>query len=191
VGGREEKTKYSSSAELPSDPLRKLASTYRAAVVEQFLRFAKEVEDDASLLHPEKLAALMEAVSGISDAIDRLSRSAPEHAPELWENRSDKSENAYDFTRRVYRDYLPRGLSQPDIRSLDPKLYQAILDRRRRSPDRSLSLPNRSDVVDQVLRQFAGDPSLATVANTLPEMFRGRIRAYRTAVARRRRAKSL
>lgn len=171
-----------------SNSLRRLASTYRAAAVEEFGRLAREVEGHPSLLHVEKVATVLEALSAISEVLGRLSRTAPEIAPELWENRTDKNENAFEFTRRVYKDYLLRGLSKQNILSLDRKLYQAIADRERRYSDDSLSLPNQRAVTDSLLSKSGGEASFSKIVNSLPELFGQRIRLYYAIASRRRRA---
>lgn len=52
----------------------------------------------------------------------------PEHAPEIYSERADKSENAVDFLNRVWGPYIEAGiLFQDDIKRLgDARLVQAI-----------------------------------------------------------------
>ncbi|MDR3487394.1 MAG: hypothetical protein P4M05_21120 [Bradyrhizobium sp.] len=63
-----------------------------------------------------------------SDMTEHLTQhNVPEVAPELWLNRQDeRKENPWQFIERAYSDYLGKGLSRPDIRRLDPSLYQAF-----------------------------------------------------------------
>jgi hypothetical protein len=171
--------------------LDRLVGTHRTAAIEQFSKLATEIEEDSALAFPTRISILLKAVFCISDSIDRLSRSAPEKAPELWVNRADKSENAYEFTRRVYVDYLERGLSKPDIFSLDPKLYQAILDRHRRHKDRSLQLRNKRQVTDALLAELGNTISPAEIVDSLPEIFRQRLKLYRAVTGRRHRQTKL
>jgi hypothetical protein len=173
----------SDRATTPTEPL---ANLYRIAVADQFSR----LEDDPALPNQEKLLTLYAILTPLVSAIDRLSRTAPDRAPELWEDRVDKSENAYDFTRRVYRDYIERGLSKPDIFSLDPKLYQAIHDRRRRSKDNSLVLRSKREVTDVLLASLGPNFSLSDILNTIPRIFRRQVSLYSTASTRRHRSKA-
>lgn len=162
-----------------------LANLYRVAAIDQFSR----LEDDPALSHQDKLATLYVVLNNLVGVINRLSRTAPDRAPELFEYRADELENAYDFTRRVYRDYLERGLSMPDIFSLDRKLYQAIHDRRRYYKDHSLRLPRKRDVIDSLLARLGPDFSLSDIIESMPEIFRQQVTLYRTVSTRRRRSK--
>lgn len=177
------------TANLLQNSIRRLSNNYRTVAVEQFLRLAEEVEENPNLTYTEQLAVLLEAVHSISAVVGRLSRSFPEKAPELWEFREDKSENSYDFTRRVYHDYLERGLSRPDILSLDPKLYQAIHDRRRRYKDNSLNLRTKRQVNDALLTNVNPNFSLAEFTKNIPEIFRRPLGLYSTVTTRRHRSK--
>jgi hypothetical protein len=154
----------------------KLSKSYRAAAVEHFINQAKEVGENSSLLHAEKVATLFEAVYGISGVLDQILRSAPDAAPELFENRENKEENAFEFTRRVYSEFIERGLSKADIRRLDRKLYMGILNRERRFDDNSLKLQKKSAINDKLL---AALPSHAEIMASIPEIFRRQVKLYR------------
>ena len=179
----------STTDDLLQDSIQRLSNNYRTAAVEKFSRLAEEVEENPGLPYTEKLAILLEAVHSISNTVHMLSRSSPERAPELWEFRADKSENSYDFTRRVYHDYLERGLSRPDILSLDPKLYQAMHDRRRRYKDNSLNLPTKRQVNDALLAKVRPNFSLAEFTKNIPEIFLRPLSLYSTVTTRRHRNK--
>lgn len=53
----------------------------------------------------------------------------PETAPELYKNREDRKEKPDDFVRRVYADYLGKGLLRPHLKALDLGAYQALYKR--------------------------------------------------------------
>jgi hypothetical protein len=46
--------------------------------------------------------------------------------PELYRGRSDKGERPDRFFERVYRRHVPRGLTQADIRLVDPAYYNVL-----------------------------------------------------------------
>ena len=58
---------------------------------------------------------------------DRFSASElPDKAPELYKERSDRTEKPDAFIRRVYEPWLGKGLLRPHIKDLDKSLYQAL-----------------------------------------------------------------
>jgi hypothetical protein len=171
-----------SSSEALEGSLRRLHDSYRDTAVEHFEAFAQEIGQSPTLAYAQKVEILVNAVARITDLLDELTRPAPRVAPELFENRSDKNENAFQFTLRVYGQYLERGLSKANIRSLDPKLYQGILNRERRHRDDMLTLSTKAQMNDRLLAQFT---SLAEITASIPEVFRRRIQLYRTLAFRR------
>lgn len=64
----------------------------------------------------------------ISEKRERL---LPKSAPEVWAQRKGRKENAIEFLRRVWGEFMDQGiLYQDDIKRLgDPKLVQAVRDR--------------------------------------------------------------
>jgi hypothetical protein len=163
----------------------KLSASYRDTAVEHFARLSTEIEENTSIEDIIKIETLIAAFQSISGALNRLTERAPSNAPELWEYRENKNENAFEFTRRVYEKYLERGLSKHDIRALDFKLYNAIIDRERRYTDKSLVLLTKKAANDKLLAELEGSLSLANITDLLPGIFRDRLRLYRTATARR------
>jgi hypothetical protein len=164
------------------DPLGRLQGTYRDTAVDHFEAFAREIGQSAALDYDQKVEVLVNAVARITNVLDELTRPAPELAPELFEHREDLNENAFQFTLRVYGKYLEKGLSKANIRSLDPKLYQGILNRERRHRDDTLTLSTKAHMNDRLLAQFT---SLAEITASIPEVFRRRLRLYRTLAFRR------
>jgi hypothetical protein len=167
------------------DALSRLAGAYHATTLDHFVGLADEIERDLTLPRAVKVSIFLKLIFRISEIVDKLSQSAPKNAPELWANREDKSENAYQFVRRVYSEYLDRGLSKADIYSLDSKLYQSILDRERRHKDFSLSLRNKSMVTDDLLAELGDIVSPREIVDSLPKIFHRRLKLYRAVAARR------
>ncbi|GLR90896.1 hypothetical protein [Bradyrhizobium iriomotense] len=162
--------------------LRKLAISSRDATVNQLAEFARSIEESDDIVYAEKLDILVRSTVALTEALDNLTRSAPPSPPELFENRADKSENPFEFVHRVYGQYLDRGLSKADIRSLDAKLYQGILNREKRYSDPSLVLPTKAEVNDQQLAQFE---TLADVIASLPDVFLKKVKLYRAIAVRK------
>jgi hypothetical protein len=167
-------------------PLRRLADSYRANVVEQFARIATEVERDAAIPTGERVAIFYELIENLFAAVDRLSQSAPAKAPELWRSRRDKSEKIFDFIRRVYGRYLGK-LRRADLRKLDFSLYNSLYYKKHRA-EADLDLPTVREANDKLLAELNGNVSITDIRDKMPAVLRDRLRLYRT-VATRRRAK--
>lgn len=176
-----------SRGEISSDALRsslsRLQDSYLDTAIGHFEALAREIGQSATIDYAQKVEILVSSVSRITKVLDELTRPAPQMAPELFEQRRDKKENAFQFTLRVYEQYLEKGMSKANIRSLDPKLYQGILNRERRHRDNTLALLSKTEVNDRLLSQFA---SLAEITASIPEVFRRRLKLYRTLAFRRR-----
>jgi hypothetical protein len=55
-----------------------------------------------------------------------LQEKLPDCAPEMWPGRCHTKEDVAVFVRRVWKKYLPAGLTLRHIEKLDEKLYNAI-----------------------------------------------------------------
>jgi hypothetical protein len=175
-----------SRGEISSDALRsslsRLQDSYLDTAIEHFEAFAREIGQSATIDYAQKVEILVNSISRITNVLDELTRPAPQTAPELFEQRKDKKENAFQFTLRIYGEYFEKGMSKANIRSLDPKLYQGILNRERRNKDDTLALLTKTEMNDRLLAQFA---SLAEITASIPEVFRRRLQLYRTLAFRR------
>jgi hypothetical protein len=166
--------------------VRELSNSFRATILGQFAQFAKAVAESHVLGDQQKTGLLYEALDELIKVIERVSRPAPEHAPELWTQRADKSEDVFEFIRRVYGSYLPKGLKKSDLFHLDPGLYQAIFDwkkKHRREPNFVL-LTKRQDN-DRLLAQLEGKLTSRVVFGGIPPKHRDYLRLYRTLSSRR------
>jgi len=117
---------------------------------------------DALLANAEK-DVLVHFLNALADALDlsadiraepRHSREIPHHAPELYRDRPDRSENAPDFIFRVYAPWLGGDLRRSDLYALDRPLYQAFQNwlRANKHPD-WLDLPTVKEANDRLLAE--------------------------------------
>ncbi len=84
------------------------------------LRIAEDYE-----LNRSEVLMLCQAL--LIDAADRvLCTELPASAPELWTERRGTKENPVTFVRRVYADWLGKGLKRSHLLSLDKPLYTAL-----------------------------------------------------------------
>jgi hypothetical protein len=79
----------------------------------------------------ETLATLREIRADLDARIGYVSRSRTPgfrflEQPERYSERKDKRERPDQFFRRVYGQHVPRGLTQRDIRHIDPKFYNVL-----------------------------------------------------------------
>jgi hypothetical protein len=77
------------------------------------------------------LATLRELRSDLDARIAYVSAFRPkgyqfQNRPELYAKRLDKSEGPDRFFRRVYGDHARRGLTQADVRRIDPAYYNVL-----------------------------------------------------------------
>lgn len=161
-----------------------LANLYRAAAADQLAR----LEEDPAIDDQEKLAALFDVLDNVTNVIDRLTRSAPEKAPELWKNRPDKTEKIFDFIRRVYGQYIGR-IRKSDLRRLDFSLYKSLYYQKHKD-ETDVDLPTIKEANDRLLAQLEGTVSLTDIRNEMPAVLRERLRLYRTVSSRKRRRDS-
>lgn len=70
-------------------------------------------------------ALFVKAMAEAGDNIVAPDAGLPTTAPELYDERADRSENPVAFMNRVWGPWLP-GLYQDTLRKLDPKLIPAI-----------------------------------------------------------------
>lgn len=101
----------------------------------------------------------------------------PAVAPELWENRasspnrpSGKIENSVEFIKRVYKEWLGKGISRTTIRHLDPPLYAAYAAHlHNHKGDAIPGLPSRSELVNQKITAIGEEQvdAVLSVANAV------------------------
>jgi hypothetical protein len=167
-------------------PAEALKDLYRVAILDQLLR----LEEDPVLGYKEKLGALDAVLKNLLGIIDRLSRPAPQAAPELWSGRPQKNaEDIHAFISRVYAEHSKRGMTMADLMRLDPKAYRAWYDWRKLSRNRGVEPPllRRSQATDQTLAKLGGNLSVAGIAKQLPPAVRDLLRLKGAVVMRRRR----
>jgi hypothetical protein len=157
-----------------------LANLYRIAAVDQLTR----LEDDPALPDADKMLVLNQVVENACAIAERLSRTAPEKAPEFWRERADRSERIYDFIRRVYGPYIGR-IRRSDLRRLDFSLYQSLYYKRHKE-EADLELPTAKEANDRLLAQLEGNISLAGIRNSMPPLLRQRLRLYDALASRKR-----
>jgi hypothetical protein len=105
-----------------------------------------------------KLATLLGLHATVARLVDEVSPSVPKGAPELFSGRTDRRENPVGFIKRVYAQWLGRGLTMAHIRQLDYKLYQSLrvwLHHNGRPHD--FDLPTKKRRNDMLMRAL-GDP---------------------------------
>lgn len=121
----------------------------------------------AGLDGPARRAALL-ALSRKLAAEAGTPQALPDHAPELWETRGDRSEKPPAFIMRVYAPWLGTGFTQADLKARDPKLYMALHNWLRTNPlPAELDLPTKRERNDAELAAHGLDPaSLADVKAT-------------------------
>ena len=164
----------------------------RTEVMKQFAGMADGVTKNPTLgTHAERVDRLYGALDGVARVITEMSRTAPEKAPELWKERLDKSENIYDFIRRVYGEWLERGLRRSDLRRLDLSLYRSLYYGKHKKllERQGMNLATVKEDNDRLLAQLDGKVSLATIRGQLSPHFLKMLTLYRTASTRKHRAK--
>lgn len=169
----------------------KLVSSYRSTAVERFERLAAEVEAETAIPDPEKVAALYNAIESLFTTIDRLSRSAPDKAPELWRARADKSEKIFDFIRRVYGPYLGK-IRRSDLRRLDFSLYKSLYYKRHKSAydaESDFEILSTREANDRLLAELNGEVSLSEIRSRMPAVLKQRLRLYEALARRKGRTK--
>lgn len=94
-----------------------------------------DIKNEISLLLKEAFAVSAhdsEALKEFTNAISSLTANAseiielPTSAPEYYKQRSNKKEKPTDFIKRVYAQWLRKGLTRPHIKNLDLSLYQNL-----------------------------------------------------------------
>ena len=135
------------------------------------------ISEALALLFPSLLESLEEKYS--------TDRPIPIDAPVIWNEAEAKSlgrpgrienESPPNFIKRVYGDWIGKGLTRPAIRQLDPKLYQALATWTRRHGELDFELPSKSDDVNR----WADAVSTETASAEMREL------ARRSAILRRR-----
>jgi hypothetical protein len=175
--------------ELIGHPASKVAKLFRVALSEQLQRF----EEDPALPHQEKLVTLNAVLADLMGVVDRLSRPAPERAPERWASRdAQKSNEGIDaFIARVYASFVPRGMTMAHLRRTDPQAHRAWYDWHRLPENRGKPspLPTTKQANDRALADLKGKVSPADLRADLPTVVRKRLRLQRMMESRRRRGK--
>jgi hypothetical protein len=87
------------------------------ALIQEAFTVACQNQDERQ----EFVDELTSRLKGIKPRLD-----IPKSAPELYKERVDRKERPDAFIRRVYAEWLGRGLLRPHIKDLDKPLYQAL-----------------------------------------------------------------
>jgi hypothetical protein len=167
-----------------------LADLYRVAASEQLRR----LEQEPTLNYDIKLTTLYSVLNDLIASIDRISRPAPEKAPELWAQRDPRStEDVNSFIARIYGPYASRGMTMANLLHLDRQAYYSWYAWRRLAKNKDVPPPliTKYQATDQALAELGGSVSLAGLTEQLPAAIRNLIRLQRTAAKRRRTAKGL
>jgi hypothetical protein len=118
----------------------------------------------------------------------------PKKAPSLWKDRDDKTENPISFLKRIYGSWLSKGLIRPDIKRLDPQLYNAIYNLQNPAEELDrIGLPTKKRLNDLKL-EAAGKlsrPSRTSKIYELSPAERERARLFNVARRRKQRAQEL
>lgn len=70
----------------------------------------------------------------------------PEKAPALWAEAKEPGDTPPTFIQRHYAPWLGKGLSRADVRHLDPQLYMALANWRRKNDlPEGFALPTKSE----------------------------------------------
>jgi hypothetical protein len=102
----------------------------------------------------------------------------PSAAPALWDVAREGKETPIEFIGRHYQPWIGKGLTRPDIKRLDPKLYAALTVWLHRHPGdaESLNLPTKAeDTTRRLVQAFA--TGNAEVALSAPTDERQRLRS--------------
>lgn len=102
----------------------------------------------------------------------------PDVAPLLWSERIERLITPVEFVRKYYGTVLGAGLSQADIRRLDPNLYTALHNwKRRHGWDESFDLPSKKRLNDTRVEML--DEQERQLSTRLADAVRNRRRTTR------------
>jgi hypothetical protein len=143
-------------AEFPGD----LDRAHRLSAALQELRWAvADLERKFSLSVADSRAVLQALL--VSKPIGPQGEFGPADAPEKWSERRRlfSRDNPPDFIRRVYGQWLGRGLARKDIARLDPELYRALAVWLNRHPDDEIGrlLPTQSEQLDELIERLSAE----------------------------------
>jgi hypothetical protein len=130
-----------------------IISTLKAVEsVEERQKIFNSVAADLGLTVPQPLEAQSETIP------DNPSVSPPAEAPAIYRERSDPTETAEQFLRRIYEPWLSAGcLFQFHVGKLDPSLLQGLKNQfKGRAEELRAILPIKKDAVSQRLAALVG-----------------------------------
>jgi hypothetical protein len=106
----------------------------------------------------EKVDCLYEAIDVVAALITRLVPPPPDKAPELWEDRRDRSEDPFAFTKRVY------GCISIDVlRKMDKPLYKSRLYAAAKYGTGD-GLRTKAETIDELVGLLGGESDLGKIS---------------------------
>lgn len=149
----------------------------------QYKRLIEKLKDeiDAAGIQPEKRADILrdlgrelglkahlrpEAIAKVMALSD-----VPARTPEFYQDRTDKSETALAFVKRVYAPWIGKGFTVNILRRLDEPAYWAYRNyfRYRGLPENTF-LPSLSDQIDLEYAALMGNADQDLPQNVLDEI---------------------
>lgn len=132
---------------------------HRLVLALQDLRHAlSRAEGDHNLSSSEIRAVIKALLPFRPDGANAVD--LPNKAPALWSERDlNLRENAPQFIRRVYGDWLGRGLARKDLSRLDEHLYGALSVWLTRHPDDEIVrlLPSQGEQIDELIERLSAE----------------------------------
>ncbi len=128
----------------------------------EFLLRAFETACLAHNLTSDERAAIIEDLAiatGSRDAAVSASIPLPDTAPEIWAERDrTQRQNPAQFVRRVYAQWIGRGLTRQKLGRLDSTAYKALAVWEHRHPeDRIIELPGITEVLDRRIAALSSE----------------------------------
>lgn len=111
----------------------------------------------------------------------------PKEAPELYRDRANRKETAPEFTYRVYKPWLGKGLARNHLLSLDRSLYEGIRNwvKKKPLPD-WLDLPMLKELIDKQLEEMGVKEGEMLPHPSFDNGLRDQLRLYHGAKTRAR-----
>lgn len=147
----------------------------RLDAAREFLLRAFETACLAHNLTSDERAAILEdlaVATGGRDAATSISVPLPDRAPEIWSERDrTQRQNPAQFVRRVYAQWIGRGLTRQALCLLDEPVYRALSVWEHRHPeDRIHEILTLSEVIDSKISSLSAEftpDELKTLGTTL------------------------
>lgn len=118
-------------------------------------RVIEELLTNPKASNDARLRALLRVHAVLCEALGRVGPPGPDRAPELYSRRTKREENPVEFIRRVYAEWLGRGLTMADVARLDPKLGLSMrVYFATRGKPRDLDLPTVKERTDRMIAEM-------------------------------------